>query len=822
MALIACAVAVGVGVGASAYWVSLSVVESQIHEKLGLLVHERQESVSALVQSIRADLLSMADAKGTRQAIEEFNLGYTGITYMGDVQPLDELQRLYIDENPNPPEERHLLDTVESTTYYNTVHTDWHPGLRKHLLQHGYDDLFLFDKEGNLVYSTFKGQDFATNFNEDGGQWAATDLGKAYRTARDLPAGEIAFTDFSPYAPAGGIPASFMLSPVYADDNSLVGVIGFQMPRSSIDGIVESAVGLGQTGQSFIVAEDKVLRSDLRLTEADDILVARRDNAVINEAFATGAGFGYATDEDGAQNVVDAQVIEFAGVRWAIAAEQRVDEVFAPIEEMRNLMLLIGTALVAAAAATAIFFARSIARPISELTRDMTELAQGNLAVAIKAKSRMDELGEMARAVEVFREQGIKVNAMTAEQVEAAEERQRERAQMMQELQAAFGEVVNAATSGDFSKRVTTEFPDDELNALAGAVNSLVDTVDRGLGETGDVLAALAKTDLTRRVEGRYQGAFDKLKQDTNAVAEKLGDIVGQLKETSRSLKAATGEILSGANDLSERTTKQAATIEQTSAAIEQLSSTVAETADKAAMANHKTEGASRLASEGGAVMARATQAMERITNSSAKISSIIGMIDDIAFQTNLLALNASVEAARAGEAGKGFAVVAVEVRRLAQSAAEASSEVKTLIEQSATEVGGGSKLVAEAAAKLALILTSVQENSALMSEIAAASREQASSIDEVHVAVRLMDEMTQHNAALVEQTNAAIEQTEGQATELDRIVDVFQISGGVPARTNPKPQAVSGNGLKAKATGAARSYLASGNAAINADWAEF
>jgi methyl-accepting chemotaxis protein len=168
---------------------------------------------------------------------------------------------------------------------------------------------------------------------------------------------------------------------------------------------------------------------------------------------------------------------------------------------------------------------------------------------------------------------------------------------------------------------------------------------------------------------------------------------------------------------------------------------------------------------------------MERITSSSARISIIIGVIDDIAFQTNLLALNASVEAARAGDAGNGFAVVAVEVRRLAQSAAQASAEIKSLIEASAGEVQSGSRLVADAAAKLEAVVAAIRDNNQALGEIARDSRQQASSLDEVRTAVRAMDEMTQHNAALVEQTNAAIEQTESQAQELDKVVAAFTVS---------------------------------------------
>jgi methyl-accepting chemotaxis protein len=245
--------------------------------------------------------------------------------------------------------------------------------------------------------------------------------------------------------------------------------------------------------------------------------------------------------------------------------------------------------------------------------------------------------------------------------------------------------------------------------------------------------------------------------------------------------------------------------------------------AEKAEDARHVAEEVSRTAEAGGAVMQQANVAMERITQSSSKISNIIGMIDDIAFQTNLLALNASVEAARAGEAGKGFAVVAIEVRRLAQSAAQASSEVKVLIEQSGTEVKGGTKLVAEAADKLGTMLAAARRSNALMAAIADDSRQQAGSIDEVNAAVRQLDEMTQHNAALVEEMNAAIEQTEAQAGEVDGIADIFTISGAPQAKAAPTVAPARGiKGLQERVKTAASSYLSHGNAAIDKDWAEF
>lgn len=441
------------------------------------------------------------------------------------------------------------------------------------------------------------------------------------------------------------------------------------------------------------------------------------------------------------------------------------------------IMVMAGIFAVAAIGYGGYVIVRSVADRLRRLQLATSRVASGRLEEEVPFTGRSDEIGLMAQATEIFRKNSLALRDLTAREAADLADRSERRRQMMAELREAFGSVVNAARAGQLHARVNVQFADAELNALAADVNQLLDTVESGVSATAEVLGALAQADLEPRVQGRFEGAFAKLRDDTNAVAEKMTEIVLDLRATSGSLRTATSELLAGANDLSERTTRQAATIEETSAAMEQLAATVTENAKSAYGASSLTRQATEEAEQTGATMSEAREAMARITAASRQIANIIGMIDDIAFQTNLLALNASVEAARAGDAGSGFAVVAQEVRRLAQSAAQSSSQVKALIESSGAEIRNGAELVNSAESGLASVLRTVREGAETMQRIASASQGQAAAIGEVTIAVRHLDEATQHNAALVEETNAAIEQTEAQAAALDGLISVFRVA---------------------------------------------
>ena len=334
--------------------------------------------------------------------------------------------------------------------------------------------------------------------------------------------------------------------------------------------------------------------------------------------------------------------------------------------------------------------------------------------------------------------------------------------------------IVDGALHGDLSRRVALEGKSGFFLAISRGINGIAGTVSEVAEELATALDALANGDLSRRIDKNYEGVFGRLKDDYNATSTKLAEVVGHITEATQAISGASAEVSLGSADLSERTEQQASNLEETAAAMEELGATTRSNAENAQEANRMAGEAKRAAEHGGKLAGSAVDSIKRIEQASRKITEIIGVIDEIAFQTNLLALNAAVEAARAGDAGKGFAVVAQEVRVLAQRSAQASKEIKTLINASDAQVRDGVEMVQKAGSALGGIVGSVNRVAAMIEEMSTASSEQASAIDEINSAVAQLDEMTQRNAALVEETTAAAQAMAGQSRDLKDLMAFF------------------------------------------------
>ncbi len=344
-------------------------------------------------------------------------------------------------------------------------------------------------------------------------------------------------------------------------------------------------------------------------------------------------------------------------------------------------------------------------------------------------------------------------------------------------VEQEIGAIVAASTRGEFDNRVSLDGKTGFFESLASGINQLLDTCQTGFNDVIRVLAALAKGDLTERMDAEYSGTFAELKSNLNQTIDSLGDMVVSIKSASDDINAAASDISAGSEDLSSRTEQQAANLEETASSMEELTSTVKQNADNAKQANQLAIGASDVATKGGSVVGDVVTRMAEITEASKKIEDIISVIEGIAFQTNILALNAAVEAARAGEQGRGFAVVASEVRSLAQRSSGAAKEIKALISNSVERIEDGSKLVEQAGSTMQEIVTAVKRVTDIMAEISAASQEQSSGIEQINQTIAQMDDATQQNAALVEESSASAKSMLDQGSELASQVARFRIA---------------------------------------------
>ena len=439
----------------------------------------------------------------------------------------------------------------------------------------------------------------------------------------------------------------------------------------------------------------------------------------------------------GSKVLVSAAVLPLRDVRTAEAKNIEANGKRQQMAIVTAIAALVigGIALIAIAMTLSRMLSRTIAQPITVLTGAMTQLAEGDNNIVVDAE-RGDELGDMARAVLVFRDAALA--KAEADKAKAAAERAKEEA--------------------DRAK----------LGAEA-AQRRVVETLDTAL-------AALASGDLTHVITSPFEPEYERLRQSFNSAVEGLEQSISGVVRSAQSVHSGAAEIYAASEDLSRRTEQQAASLEETTAATQQVTDMVGETAKRAAEARTAIEVANGNAVDGGAIVNEAISAMDAIKTSSEEISQIISLIDSITFQTNLLALNAGVEAARAGDAGKGFAVVASEVRALAQRSADAARDIKALIQTSSDQVASGVGRVGHTGEMLTLIGAKIGDTNDLINEIAQNTETQAENLKQVSGAVTSMDRMTQQNAAMVNEATAAARSLATQADELTTLVARFRL----------------------------------------------
>ncbi|MBW4706786.1 HAMP domain-containing protein [Roseobacter sp. YSTF-M11] len=800
-----------------------------------------KDGFNAYLTSIEQDVDLWSSMALTRDALTQFSASWSAI----GTDATEQLQRHYITDNPNPVGAKHNLISANDGSQYSDVHRIYHPSFTALQQERGYYDVFLFDTNGNLVYSVFKERDFATNFED--GPFAGSGLGEVFRAARDGITGEIAFTDFAPYAPSEGAPASFIAKKIVDDKGNFLGVLAFQMPVDALSALVgDRGAGI----HAMIVGADGLLRNDdLRFGE-DTLLKHEISGSAL--AAALSGSTSTATDvRDGVAYLQAAAPLEFQGVSWAFVSEIDENLAFAPIQAMRNKLLLLLIGCLSVAIVASVLLARSISKPVVSLTKTMSKLTEGELDVEVHHNDRSDEIGAIAKSIDYFREKLKEVEAARAEK-SAAEKRERDalaeqqraeaealakekEAEEQQRLEAEakrtselaiaaeIAKVVTACADGDFSRRLDMTGKDGVFAELCTGINQIAEVTEANIADVVASINELARGNLGARIDGERQGAFRKMQDDFNAALITLSETMAIVLQSGATVSLTSSELEKSSVEMAQRAEDNAAAVEETSAAVEQITASIRQVVTNSKAADEATQRVRESADKNRAISNETEASINAMTEASAQINRVVKVIEDIAFQINLLALNAGVEAARAGEAGRGFSVVASEVRALAQRSQDAVQEISEVIQQNNLSVEAGVEKVGQSRKALDSIISEVEVAAGQISDIATAVEQQSMGIGEVNSAIRSIDSTSQTNAAALEEMTAASVSLSGEAKALGDALNHFhgvsEAAAGIGKTTVvPFDRNSTGNASVRPKNAAS----AGGGGSVDDGWAEF